>query len=139
MPDAAPPHPATDSATHAAVHHTIARSRPRRGSPETDAFLRAVIKTGASYLHVRAGCSPRVRIDGSLRKVEREPLPVAEFEARVLGLLDDAERQTLLTKGSVDIAYDLDAECRFRINIFRQDSGLSVAARLVPRTIPSFD
>jgi twitching motility protein PilT len=139
MSDAATPHPATDSVTHAAVHHTIARSRPRRGSPETDAFLRAVIKTGASDLHVRAGCSPRVRIDGSLRKVEREPLPVAEFEARVLGLLDDSERQTLLTKGSVDIAYDLDAECRFRINIFRQDSGLSVAARLVPRTIPSFD
>lgn len=121
------------------VADTLAHSRPRAGSPETDAFLRAVIKTGASDLHVRAGCSPRVRIDGVLRRVEREALPLAEFEARALGLLNDAERRILIEQGSVDIAYDLDAACRFRINIFRQDSGLSVAARLVPRTIPSFD
>ncbi|MFM8703227.1 MAG: type IV pilus twitching motility protein PilT [Planctomycetia bacterium] len=126
---------------HAApgIDDTLAQSRPRSGSPETDAFLRAVIKAGASDLHVRAGCSPRVRIDGVLRRVEREALPIAEFEAHVLGLLRDAERRLLVEQGSVDIAYDLDAACRFRINVFRQDAGLSVAARLVPRTIPSID
>jgi twitching motility protein PilT len=133
-PTAQPSSPAAPS-----IDDTLAHSRPRTGSPETDAFLRAVIKTGASDLHVRAGCSPRVRIDGVLRRVEREALPIAEFEARVLGLLRDAERRLLVEQGSVDVAYDLDADCRFRINIFRQDSGLSVAARLVPRTIPSFD
>lgn len=131
--------PPSEHAIDSSVYHTIVSTRPRRGSPETDAFLKAVIKTGASDLHVRAGCSPRVRIDGTLRRVEREPLPVEEFEARVLSILDDDEQQMLISKGSVDIAYDLDAECRFRINIFRQESGLSIAARLIPRTIPSFD
>jgi twitching motility protein PilT len=134
--------PSTASAQpHAgpSVSDTLAHSRPRAGSPETDAFLRAVIKTGASDLHVRAGGQPRVRIDGVLRRVEREAMPAADFEALILGMLHDAERRLLLEQGSVDVAYDLDADCRFRINIFRQDSGLSVAARLVPRTIPSFD
>ena len=112
MSDSSPAEPDID----ASVYHTIVSTRPRRGSPETDAFLKAVIKTGASDLHVRAGCSPRVRIDGTLRRVEREPLPVEEFEARVLSILDDDEQQMLISKGSVDIAYDLDAECRFRIN-----------------------
>lgn len=134
--------PSTASAQpHAApsVSDTLAHSRPRAGSPETDAFLRAVIKTGASDLHVRAGGQPRVRIDGVLRRVEREAMPAADFEALILGMLHDTERRLLVEQGSVDVAYDLDADCRFRINIFRQDSGLSVAARLVPRTIPSFD
>lgn len=121
------------------VDHAFAHTRPRRGSDEIDAFLRSVVKSGASDLHIKAGQSPRVRIGGKLRKVEREAAPTEEFEARALSLLSEEERQTLVRNGSVDFAYDLAGEARFRINVYRQETGLSVAARLVPREIPSFD
>ena len=121
------------------VDHAFAHTRPRRGSDEIDAFLRAVVKSGASDLHIKAGQSPRLRIGGKLRKVEREAAPTEEFEARALSLMSDEERQILVKNGSVDFAYDLPGEARFRINVYRQETGLSVAARLVPREIPTVE
>lgn len=125
-------------ATPVDVHQAFEYTRPSRGSSEIDNFLRAVIKTGASDLHLKAGQSPRVRIGGQLRKVEREAAPSEEFEARVLSLMSEQERQELVRDGSVDFAYDL-GEARFRVNVYRQETGLSLAARLVPREIPTFD
>ncbi len=123
----------------AGVDQTFEQTRPRRGSDEIDAFLRAVVKTGASDIHLKAGQSPRLRIGGRLRKVDREATPNEEFESRVLSMLSDEERQTLLREGSVDIAYDLGGEARFRVNVYQQETGLSLAARMVPREIPTFE
>ena len=50
------------------------RTRPHRGSAEADAFLRAVVKMGASDLHLKSGESPRLRIGGELRTVAEQPL-----------------------------------------------------------------
>jgi twitching motility protein PilT len=126
-------------ADHESAAATFHHTRPRRGSTEIDSFLRGVVRLGASDLHLKAGESPRVRVDGELHRVEREPAPTEEFEARVLSLLSEDQRRRLLEQGSVDFAYDLDRQVRFRINVFRQESGLAVAARVVPRKIPSFE
>ena len=115
------------------------RTRPRKGNPDTDAFLRAVVKMGASDLHLKSGESARLRIGGQLRMVAEEPAPTEEFEARVFRFLTDEERRQLVVDGSVDFAYDLDDRTRFRVNVYRQEAGISVAARVVPRSIPSFD
>ncbi len=121
--------------SEASFHHT----RPRRGSDETDTFLKAVVKAGASDLHLKSGESPRVRINGTLRKVEEQARPTEEFEANVFNFLTEDERKRLIANGSVDLAYDLDENTRFRINVYRQDSGISIAARVVPRQIPALD
>ncbi len=118
-----------------AFEHT----RPRRGLPEVDAFFRAVVKMGASDIHLKADSAPRLRIGGKLRTVNAVTRPNEEFEARVFSYMSEEERHTLITKGSVDFSYDLDGQSRFRINVFKQDSGISVAARVVPRRIPSFE
>jgi twitching motility protein PilT len=117
----------------------FARTRPQRNSEETDAFLRAVVKSGASDLHLKCGRSPRVRIGGVLRKVEREPRPTEDFEAAVFNFMNDEQRAQLLYEGSVDLAYELEDGIRFRVNVFQQESGLSVAARLISREILSFE
>ncbi len=93
---------------------------------------------GVSDLHLKSGQSPRLRIDGSLRKVDEQAQPTEQFEKSVLAFLTEHERQQLLQYGSVDFAYQLDHDVRFRIDVFRQESGLSVAARMVPRNVPSF-
>ena len=127
------PGPATDEV------ETFDRTRPHRGSEEADHFLRAVVKLGASDLHLKSGQPPCVRIRGELRKIDREPPPNEEFEARILAFLTEEERGRLLETGSVDFAYDLEGGARFRFNVYRQESGISVAARVVPRDIPSID
>ncbi len=118
---------------------TSERSRPRQGSPEARALFCAAIRLGASDVHLKSGQPARMRISGTLCAIDRQPLPVEEFEARVFEFLSDKERNELLRSGSVDIAYDMDGEERLRINIYKQESGISVAARIVPRRIPSFE
>ena len=113
--------------------------KPRRGFAEADAFLRAAVKHGASDLHLKSGQTPCLRIDGKLRRFDGVARPSDEFEAGILAFLTEEERQRLLAEGSVDLAYELDGAARFRVNIYRQESGLSLAARVVPRRIPSFD
>ena len=80
------------------------RTRPHRGSADTDAFLRAVVRAGASDLHLKSGQPGRLRVGGQLRKIDREPGPTEEFEARVFEFLTEEEREELLAEGSVDFA-----------------------------------
>jgi twitching motility protein PilT len=112
--------------------------RPHRGSPEADAFLRAAVRLGASDIHLKSGQRTRMRIGGTLRIVERQAMPAEDFETRVFNFLSADERRKIITNGSVDFAYELDGGQRFRINVYRQESGISVSARIVPHRIPSF-
>jgi twitching motility protein PilT len=106
---------------------------------EKDQFLLAVAKLGASDLHLKTGARPRVRIGGTLRTLDLHILPNEEFEQRLFEFLSPEQQKRLMEEGSVDLAYDVPGSDRFRINIFRQESGLSVAARRVTRKIPSFE
>lgn len=131
--------PSEHDVSLANLPEAVKRTRPHRGERDADAFLRAVVRLGASDLHLKSGHSPRLRIDGTLRKVDEEAQPTEQFERNVLAFLTEHERQQLLQHGSVDFAYELGHDVRFRINVFRQESGLSVAARVVPRDVPSFE
>jgi twitching motility protein PilT len=114
-------------------------TRPHRGSPEAEAFLRAAVRLGASDIHLKSGQRTRMRIAGVLRIIQRVPTPAEEFEARLFEFLSPEERHKIITNGSVDFAYELDSGERFRINVYKQESGLSVSARIVPQRIPSFE
>jgi twitching motility protein PilT len=107
--------------------------------PDPDAFLRSIVKLGVSDLHVKAGVSPRVRIAGQLKKLKREPLPREIFEKVLLSLISEEQQRTLREEGSVDFTYDIGGSDRFRMNIYQQESGLSIAARRVTRDIPAFE
>jgi twitching motility protein PilT len=121
------------------VREAFEQTRPQRDVAVYEPFLRAVVQSGASDLHLKSGRQPQVRINGKLHKVEREVQPNEVFEARVLAILNEAQRAQLLATGSVDFAYELEGNVRFRVNVYRQESGLSLAARVVSRTIPSFE
>jgi twitching motility protein PilT len=134
-PVAAPPPAASPASRSQSVEHT----RPRRGLVEKDQFLLAVARLGASDLHLKTGTKPRVRIGGALRTLDLDVLPNDEFEEKLFEFLSPEQQKRLVEEGSVDLAYDVPGSDRFRINVFRQESGLSVAARRVTRNIPSFE
>jgi twitching motility protein PilT len=114
-------------------------TRPHRASAEADVLFRAAVRLKASDIHLKSGHRMRMRIGGTLRTIEREPMLVEEFEAKVYAFLSHDERHKILTNGSVDFSYEMDGGERFRINVYKHESGVSVAARIVPRVIPSFD
>lgn len=135
-PQDAAPSAARESAARS---HSIEHARPRHGLVEKDKLLLSVAKLGASDLHLKTGAKPRVRVGGVLRTLDLEALPSEEFEEKLFEFLSPEQQRRLMEDGSVDLAYDVPGSDRFRINVFRQETGLSVAARRVTRSIPSFE
>jgi twitching motility protein PilT len=106
------------------------------------ALLAAAYTRRASDVLVSSHTAARVR-----RRVDYEVVPGAHYDAATLlaalgDALTPARRATLDREGSVDLAIVVRAQsgllCRFRVNLFRQLSGLSAAFRPIWDTVPSF-
>ncbi|MBI1746672.1 MAG: type IV pilus twitching motility protein PilT [Acidobacteria bacterium] len=95
---------------------------------------------GASDLHIKAACLPHVRINGDL-------VPLAEFDKLkkedtimlALGIMNNRQKQAFGENNEVDMAYAVPGLGRFRVNVFQQRGSVSMAARLIPDQIHSFE
>ena len=107
--------------------------------PEINKLFRMTMKHEASDLHLKVGLPPMMRIRGDIRRVEMRPLTQEDMERLVLPLLDEKRRLVLDDEGGVDYSYVVGQdECRFRVSLFRQRTRLSLVARRVNNSIPSF-
>lgn len=102
-------------------------------------FLQAAIKFGASDLILKTGLTPRIRLRGSLKPLDTEPITYEEFLQITKHILSDDQMKDLYKFGSVDLAYDYDETTRFRVNLFQARGKLSVAARLITSNILPFE
>ena len=102
-------------------------------------FLQACIKIEASDLIMKSGQTPKLRVRGSLKPLDTEPVSGEEFLQIARAILDDEQFADLHKFGSVDFAYDYDDNARFRVNLFQARGKLSVAARLITSKIRKFE
>ena len=109
------------------------------GNPRLERLLAVLVRARGSDLHLQAGSSPRIRVDGRLEKIPGEtaisPAELMEFAQTVLGpnalqRLDNAEE--------IDLSY-VSEDARFRTHVYRQSGTLAVTFRNVPTNVPSFD
>lgn len=122
-----------------AQHHGTMGDDGKYKIPDPDVFLRSIVRLGVSDLHIKDGLAPRVRVAGQLKKLDLEPLPSDVYQNCMLSLLSEEQQCRLREQGSVDFTYDIGGSDRFRMNIYHQESGLSLAARRVTRHIPAFE
>ncbi len=104
--------------------------------PELNKFFRAAIKTRASDVHLKVGQPPKLRIQGQLRNTTGEALSEEEIERLAAEILTEDQKRRFLEHGTLDLAYRVTGEERFRINVFRQRGLTSIAARRVDTNIP---
>lgn len=105
---------------------------------ELNGALAETVALGASDLHIKPGCRPRVRIEGELSELNGYA-PVGRDELRNIGnavLTSDLKRRILEDEGSADLSYDADCG-RFRCSAFRQRGGTSFIFRTIPEA-PDF-
>jgi twitching motility protein PilT len=111
-----------------------------RREPEVNKLFRMVMKYEGSDLHLKVGQAPMMRLRGDIRRMEMEPLTQEQMERLLLPALTARQRQILDTEGGVDFSYVIgQEECRFRVSLFRQRGRLSLVARRVNTTIPTFE
>ncbi|WP_146446997.1 type IV pilus twitching motility protein PilT [Vibrio cyclitrophicus] len=97
------------------------------------------VKHNASDLHLSAGVSPMVRIDGEVRKLGIPALGHADVHRLVFEIMDDSQRGEFEEKLEVDFSFELPNVGRFRVNAFNQARGCAAVFRTIPVEIPTLD
>jgi twitching motility protein PilT len=117
-----------------------AEARNGKREPEANKLFRMVMKVEASDLHLKVGQPPMVRLRGDIRRTDAKPLTQEDMERMMHPLLSERQRKILDEEGGVDFSYVIgDDECRFRVSLFRQKNRLSLVARRVNTSIPTFE
>ncbi|KEY86081.1 PilT/PilU family type 4a pilus ATPase [Pseudomonas capeferrum] len=104
----------------------------------TDLLARAV-EAGASDLHLAVGQVPMLRLDGELQRMDAPPLLSAALSDAMTPLLADEQCQQWAQGDELDVALQLPALGRFRLNLFRQLNGLAATFRVIPKRIATLD
>ena len=111
-----------------------------RGLPGIDEILAAMLERGASDLHLSAGQSPRLRLDGELCKVDEWGAPdSAQLTSTLAKLMPPRNRGQFEATNDTDFAHEIADLGRFRINAFRERHGVGDVFRHIPSTPPSFE
>jgi twitching motility protein PilT len=108
---------------------------------EIDKLFRAVVKLEGSDLHLKVGRAPYVRINGTLRPMNRGPIDDPEIVRLCKPILDVRRQKIFDETGGVDFAHVVDVDgdpWRFRVNLLQQQGHIGLVARRVSRFIPDF-
>jgi twitching motility protein PilT len=103
--------------------------------------LRELVAKNGSDLHLKVGCGPLFRVNGSLAVDERHPpLSAQDTEAALKALLtDEGKLREFASEREVDFSFEIPDLARFRINAFQQRSVISMACRLIPHKISTIE
>ena len=94
-----------------------------RQNVEADKLFRACVKLEASDLHLKVGNPPMLRVDGTLRPLDRGPMDDEEMVRVCFPLMNERNRKIFEHDGGADFAYTLEVDgtvWRFRVNLLQQ-------------------
>lgn len=102
---------------------------------ELEDLVTLLIQEGASDLHLSSGRTPIIRASGNLLPlVKKKILSDEDMQGFINALLTPANKELLLKNRDVDFSYNL-INVRFRGNIYYRQGAMSIALRLIPKTI----
>ena len=109
---------------------------------EVDKLFRACVKIEASDLHLKVGKPPMLRVDGTLRPLDRGPIEDEEMVRLCFPLMNERNRKIFERDGGADFAHTVQVEdinWRFRVNLLQQLGHVGLVARRVNSWIPDFE
>jgi twitching motility protein PilT len=102
-------------------------------------LVRTVTNEGASDLHLSEGRHPTIRVSGMLLPLVKHPVLTKADTAGILAeLLSDKNKELFSNTKEVDFSYSFGGD-RFRGNAYLQQGAVSIALRLVPKKIRTFE
>jgi twitching motility protein PilT len=102
-------------------------------------LLKDAVQKGASDLHLGAGTTPHMRLDGSLMSADSAVLDGASAKSLVYSILTDEQKGKFERDKELDFAFTIEGLSRFRVNVFFQRGCIGAAIRALPFKIMSFE
>jgi twitching motility protein PilT len=108
-------------------------------SNRIDDLLRMAMSFGASDLHLRAGATPVIRLNGELKPLSGvNKLSQDETLEMAFSMMSNRQKLHFKEVYEVDIGYGVSGLGRFRVNIFQQRNSIGIVARVISDTVKSF-
>ena len=104
-----------------------------------DAFLKLGLAQGCSDVHLAVGVPPMLRMNGDLMPIKFRQLSDTELETYIIEILTAKQRERLEEGHDLDFSYVGEESGRFRVNVFRKETGIGAVFRHIPGTVPTLD
>ena len=105
-----------------------------------DGLLASMASMEASDLHVKVGSPPRVRVNGTLLRLDTEQSLTAEMTEEVAAaIMRPQAAEQFRERNEADFAYAIPNLGRFRVNVFRQRGSVAMIFRRVRTSAASFE
>ncbi len=104
-----------------------------------DSFLKLGLAQGCSDLHLAVGVPPMLRMHGDLVPIKFRNLGEGELEGYITEVLTPTQLAHLQGGNDLDFSYVSADGGRFRVNVFRKETGIGAAFRSIPMRMPSID
>ncbi|MDY0322523.1 MAG: type IV pilus twitching motility protein PilT [Candidatus Carbobacillus sp.] len=95
------------------------------------------VRISASDVHLAVGEAPAFRIDGRLHRQNMTVITDNMMHMFIMETLSESDIKMLNEWGSIDFAYELPPHAVFRVNLYRQGGKLALAARRIPKHVPT--
>jgi len=104
-----------------------------------DAFLKLGTQQGCSDVHLAVGVPPMLRMHGDLLPIKFRDLRAPELEGYIAEILTRSQAEHFNTGKDLDFSYVSAEGGRFRVNIYRKDTGVGATFRSIPSDVPNLE
>lgn len=102
-------------------------------------LLTHTVNKHASDLHLSAGLSPLLRVDGDLKSINEIILTAENIHTLLDQCMDEMQQKIFTENHELDFALEISELARFRANIFQQQRGPAAVFRVIPNHIPNLN
>jgi twitching motility protein PilT len=104
-----------------------------------DAFLKLGTQQGCSDIHLAVGVPPMLRMHGDLMPIKFRDLRLTELEGYIAEILTRSQAETFSKGNDLDFSYVSGEGGRFRVNVYRKETGVGATFRAIPSEVPSLE
>ena len=104
-----------------------------------DAFLKLGSQQGCSDVHLAVGVPPMLRMHGDLLPIKFRDVRAVELEGYIAEILTRSQAELFAKGHDLDFSYVSAEGGRFRVNVYRKDTGVGATFRAIPSEVPTLE
>ncbi len=104
-----------------------------------DAFLKLGTQQGCSDVHLAVGVPPMLRLHGDLLPIKFRELRPGELEGYISEILTKSQTEIFAKGNDLDFSYVSGEGGRFRVNVYRKETGVGATFRAIPQEVPTLE